>query len=74
MKIEISTEKIEEYAARIAKDQFRGQVKDLIKGEMDALQNFSQLRQEQWRLHNEIRRLQERCDKLEKQRWWRRGK
>src|SRR5262249_41599143 len=74
MKIDVSTEKLEEYATRIARDQLRGQVKNLITGEMDALQNFSQLRQEQWRLHNEIRRLQERCDKLEKNRWWLRGK
>ena len=72
MKIVVPTAELEEYASRIAKDKLRGQVKDLIKGEMDALQNFSQLRQDMWRLQTEIRRLHERCDKLEKKRGWHR--
>lgn len=73
MKIDVSTEALEEYASRIARDKLRGQVKDLVKGEMDALQNFSKLRQDVWQVQAEVRRLQERCDKLEKQRWWKRA-
>jgi len=72
MQVEINSEDIEEYAVKVAKAQLREQVKTLIAGEMEGLNNFSKLRSDVWSLQREVRRLSERLAKLEKRRWWKR--
>jgi len=69
MKINVDTQELEDYARKIAIQSIRGQVGNLIKGEMDALKNFSDMNQKIWAMQREVNTLKEELTKLKKK-WW----
>lgn len=73
MNIDIDTKFIEDYAVKLAKQQVRAQVGDLIKGEMDALKNASEMQQKILNLQRQVTSLEMKFTRLEdkmKKKWW----
>lgn len=67
MKIDVDTSTIEDYAVRIAKNKIRDQVNGLVKSEIDAIQNFDEMKN---RVASLERRLYTIEQALKEKKWW----